>query len=186
MLKRRTSGLIAIIFTILAGVGYIYYWASSPATSKIITTSTASSVQTLKDQKVSLANFSTVADGDMRIQQDKIGNGSPIFEQVVMLSNNVQAGDQVAITIGTLDSGGLVESSGIKLRTIQTDNYKPLRSFNSAPEGAIMFAKQNGYEKSVFWSNGNKYAAVVVSGNVARSNQLDALLAKVLKNWTWQ
>ena len=189
MIKRpRSLGLLLPVLIALIGAVYFYHWAMAPVNSKLtMTASTPDLIEGTKTQKITGTYFGTLAPVNMRIQQDKISAvGSPILEQMLILSNNIQEGDTISITIGRLPAGGLLETSGAKLRSTQPDIYKLLNVFSSAPNGALIYSKQDvAYEKSVFWIKDNMYAAVVASGNLARTNQLDTLLAQVLKNWHW-
>lgn len=79
----------------------------------------------------------------------------------------------------------LEELPAIKLRRVQTETYREItRSFT--PSGGLVFGKSDGFETGVFWSHGDDYAAVVVSGSSARQAELEDALENVVTNWQWR
>ena len=181
---------------IFLGVGLVvvglsvwgYIWWHSPAETKEFTTkSTAEKVlgseQTLTDWNTSY--FSTRYPSDLRIiTSNEVAHGIT-SGQYLLGSISLDRTDQLAVTVGNLGGLALDELPAIKFRKQNQDTYQSI-SEPFTPEGGIAFEAPKNYEISVFWKNGGRYAAAVVSGSSARQENLQQQLEAVVKNWQWK
>ncbi|MCA9327578.1 hypothetical protein KDA14_03555 [Candidatus Saccharibacteria bacterium] len=105
--------------------------------------------------------------------------------QYLLGSTNLRVTDQLAVTVGELGDINLADLPAVKFRATHPDAYEPTtRSF--MPSGGVAFSRIDHYETAVFWQNGGRFAAVVVSGSSARQAELEQELASVIGEWQWR
>jgi len=177
------------IGVVMVGVSvWAYIWWHSPAETKKFTTKPTTekvlgSEQTLNDWNTSY--FSTRYPSDLRIiTSNEVAHGIT-SGQYLLGSISLDRTDQLAVTVGSLGGLSFDELPAIKFRKQNPSTYQTLNP-SFAPEGAAAFVSPDGYEKSIFWSMGGRYAAVVVSGSSARQESLQQQLEAVVKNWQWK
>lgn len=185
-MRGRTIAIIIIIGLVSFGGYNLYRWANRTTTTYHQSSTSASSGETpaAPPQQLGSVFFTTQIPAEMTIKSRKEPGGGTSLFQMVARHQNIRFIDQLAITIGPLPTGGLSELSAVRLRQQADRGYVPT-SFPSAPPRSLVFTKQGTYEKSVFMSNGNYYASIVVGGAIDRSEALDSLLSGVLSNWRW-
>lgn len=176
------------ILAVFAGV-WTYVWWQSPAETKDFT-ATDQKTQGVLGSDVVLTSwqtpyFSTSYPNNLRvITANEVAHGLTMG-QYLLSSASLGQTDQLAVTVGTLDGLTFDELPAVKLRQQRTDIYQPI-TLSYVPEGALAFNANDGYEMSVFWRQGNIFAAVVVSGSSARQAELAQALQSVVENWQWQ
>ncbi len=114
------------------------------------------------------------------------GEGKPLYVQqlftVPITDSQSIFGDQLAITIGEISTGGLNNVSDVQLR-LRSGDYLTLQD---TPE-RVMFEKTIGrYEVSIFVASSNKYASFVITGSPEKSVALKSEINLVAASVNWQ
>jgi hypothetical protein len=188
--KAKTYALLAVLFTLAISIYGFLTWANQPVT----TTKPSTGVEGLSTQRsfkdLSTDVFSTKVSTTYD-QKSNVEDGQGVsINQIFLTSNQGTPSnpitDQLAITVGELPSEGLYGLSNVQFRMNQEGLY--LQEEDPLPgKEAISFIKNDdGYEKSVFWTENGYYAAVVVSGTVDRANILNNDLDSTIASWEWQ
>jgi hypothetical protein len=176
-------GALLIIGTIWA-----YVWWHSPAETKHFTASTETRDVLGSESTLATWNtqyFTTRYPNDLRvITSNEVAHG-PILGQYLLGSTVMNRTDQLAVTVGTLEGSTFDELPAVKLRHQRTDVYQPVR-LSFVPLNGVAFRAVDGYELSIFWPQGTRYAAVVVSGSSAREAELEQALEAVVMDWQWR
>ena len=185
-MKRLAIGISGSLL-LIAGL-WSYMWWHSPAETKHITTA-----QTTKDVLGSeraltswtTQHFTTRYSSELRIlMANEVAHGLTTG-QYLLGSTSLNKTDQLAVTVGQLNSTSLEELPAVKLRQQRTDTYQ-LATVPFTPPGGQVFSTVEGYELAMFWKEGSSYAAVVVSGSSARQAELQEALEAVVANWQWR
>lgn len=175
----------------LVGIGIIgaaIYWANQPAEVRLSKNNTNVDV---KGEAISLEpftadSFSTRIIDTLKLKTSTENATAAITGQYLFTDKSSSSGDQLAITIGSATTRDVSGISLAKFRMIHPDDYDQVSAPSLYPAGAVVFVKRQGYEKSVFWIEGNRYASVVVSGGTEHAAQLDTILQTTLQNWQWR
>lgn len=187
MTYKKIAAVLALLIVVLGGV-WLCLWWQSPADGKVMLSPVSDGgVLGSESELVSLRTVysKTRYPSTLRVlTSNDVARGS-IAGQYVLGLASLKHTDQLAITVGRLDSMALTELPAVKLRRLQTDVYA-LTTKKYAPLGALIYAKIDGSETSVFWADGARYAEVVVSGSPARFDMLEADLEAVITNWRWE
>jgi len=175
------------VLAVCAGV-WTYMWWQSPAETKDFTSAEQKTQGVLGSDTVltpwQTQYFTTSYPNNLRvITTNEVAHG--LTEgQYLLGSASLSQTDQLAVTVGKLDSLKFDELPAVKLRQQRTDMYQPI-TLSYASQGAVAFSSKSGYETAVFWQQGTMYAAVVVSGSSARQAELAGALESVILNWQW-
>jgi hypothetical protein len=187
-MKKRLILAFASVFIIGCIYG-IYSWWHGQSTTSAISYGAAPSGVVLGAQ-TSLINwqtpyFITRYPSSLRKISTAQTPDNPVMASYVFTGTGSEDSDQLAITIGSLNGSPLSDISAIQLRKDEASEYtQSSRSF--APSGAVVFDEIGNYETSIFWQHGDQYAAVVTSGLVSDSTDLEQDLSDVVSNWQWQ
>lgn len=178
--------IAAICLLIFGGAFWFYKWSNSPASTSDAISAGSRDVfgSQIKLTSYSGQYFTTQIPSTMLLKTSTENSSSPTPGLYLFKHSDIGIGDQLGITIGTMQSPSLDEVSAVKLRATQPDRYRKSNLENS-PEGAIVFNTTDDFETSIFWSNGSKYAAVVVSGSSLRQAELSNVVGSVIANWQW-
>lgn len=166
----------------------IYQWMQNPATNKGV--SVIPEDQNVLSSNVSLLPFDTTfffTNVPSYLQSKSITENpdAPTSGMYLFKHQQISLNDQLAINTGTLSGSTLNELSTIKVRQSEPSRYHQT-SRPSAPEGAIVFERQDQYEVAVFWQHNGRYASVVVGGSNDRRADLESTLQTVLSDWQWR
>jgi hypothetical protein len=184
------KGLLGILVAILLTSGvWIYQWWHQPASTASVSTSQQTQSDVLgsetKLQSWRTAYFMTSFPVSYRLlSSDEVSQGLTTG-QYVLSSISFKQTDQVAVTVGRLGNLSLQELPVLKVRLLKSDLYQPV-SPSYLPSGGLAFASANPYETSLFWRQGDQYAAVVISGSSSRQPELEQALETVVTNWQWR
>jgi hypothetical protein len=122
----------------------------------------------------------------LQTKTKNIGTGKPLYVQELFAEPVRDSaslfGDQLAITIGTLPSGGFIDIPDIQLRT--RDAAYTVLETNST----LMRYEKSGttYEIGVFLQNGEYYASFVLTGSRAKEAVLKSELGALVTSVTWR
>lgn len=181
--------ILPAVGLVLVGFGvWAYIWWHSPSETKQFTAK--NTAERVLGSEVTLIDwdaqyFTTRYPSDLRIVTSNEVPHGLTTGQYLLGSTVMNRTDQLAVTVGKLDGLSFEELPAIKLRRLKSDVYQP-SSIAFAPEGSMAFTANNEFETSVFWAQGERYAAVVVSGSVVRATELRQQLEAVLTNWQWK
>ncbi len=188
MSQTHRKRLPLIIIGVLAlGAGIVGWWWNSPSRSSPIS-SNQTTVLGTETETTSLKTtyISTQMPSSFRLKSSSENALNPIIGQYLLTNKNTRLTDQVGITIGKLQDNTIDTLSSVQLRNANPDKYQRI-SLSYAPVGSIIFTSQTtGYEKSIFWTHGELYAAVVVSGTSDQVSSLDNALAVIINSWQWR
>lgn len=183
-MKRLLVGATGLI--ILGSFVWLLYWWQSPAE----TTDYSSAGQTeagVLGSEVELVSwrtkyFATSYPATLRVvTSNELTHGST-FGQYVLGSVSPKQTNQLAITVGPLQGTTLRELPAVMMRQQQTELYRPT-SRTYVPIGGLAFTSTQDYETAVFWQEGNRYVAVVVSGSAMWQAELEDALQTVITYW---
>lgn len=186
-MKRWMLLLFVVLF--LSGSVWGYHWWHGPAQSATVTTSDQTEQGVLGSESKLLPwqteYFATRYPSNLRVlTSNEIAQGLTLG-QYLLGSTSLEQTDQLAVTVGNLQGLRLAELPAIKLRQQQTGTYQATtRSFT--PSGGFVFSRSDTYETAVFWQEGGRYAAVVVSGSSVRQAELEQSLQAVITDWEWR
>ncbi len=180
------AGLIIILLTIFV---FFTLWAdksvsTKPNISSVQGITTGNTVKLYQN-----SYFSTMVPDYLLIKhQDLTSHGNTLLQVFMsgsLNSTNRGDSDQLGITVGKLPTDGLLNNPDIQLRNRNPDIYVKQDS-SSYPTDSLVFVKsQASYELSIFWSHKSKFAAVVLTSTVSRSNQLEQEAKNIISNWQW-
>lgn len=184
---KKWPWLTALVVVIIIGGFALAYWASRP-----VSTESSSTIQKDRTDVLGATNsvatfnspyFSTQIPENMLLKTSNENSKGPIYANYLFTNVKTSLSDQIAITVGAMGLNSLTETSGVKQRLNEPETYQKV-TIENAPQGAVSFKKTEGYETAVFWKQGAKYFAVVVSGPPQRVAELDQMLQTVLTNWS--
>ena len=162
----------------------LYVWANqnvvvtSYTTNNVITPSSPSQTSQINDKY-----FNAVVPAGYTINSKSAVPEGNMLSRYVLKNIDPKSLDQLAITIGTLPSEGLTGLSDVMFRAKNTQ-YVPYNSIKIADK-SVEFIAENPFELSVFWSHGNRYAAVVISGTQDRGEVLKKVINDLIGKWSW-
>lgn len=180
-------GVVGLATAVLVSVGGLYYWATQPAVTHLVSNSNDTAVMgektTIHNATLNTKFFSTKI-SDAYIQRehtDRLGAG--ILDRYLFVSPVEAGSDQVAITIAASPPDGLKGVSDVVFRQRNPDVYEPI---DSGLVNALAFvSEQSGYEVSVFIPHGTVYAAVALSGKPDRRAAIYDQLMTLIAGWRW-
>jgi hypothetical protein len=177
------AGAMLVIVGLAVGVGI---WGNSPArtSSSISTAETTVLGSETGTTKLSTSYMDIVVPDNLRLKTSTENQFGSIVGQYLISGKSFRDSDQVGITVGKLDNAQIDQISPVQFRSRDPVTYQP-SSLANTPAGALVFVAPNGYEKSVFWTHGDLYAAVVVSGSPGQVTSLDEVLSVIINSWQW-
>ncbi len=175
---------MAILLVIIIGTIMFIQWGNSPSRKTVVVSTTRPEDSLPKpDQTVTTPFFTTHIPDGFRIETTQ----NPANTSMVhMTAFAIGGGDlQVGITSSLLTSEGLSGVADYNFRLKTPDQYEQTKS-TLFPPGSVSFRKLNGPpETTVFIVHNNRYASVVVGGNVVDSTKIDTTLSILANNWKW-
>lgn len=179
----RLAGL-GLLLILVAGAWAAYTWANRPqvavlGTSQVRPPATAPSQQ-LQDIVTGLYATKLPEVFGIRERQDQVDKS--VLSRLVATQTTDGSG-QIAIMVRTLPDGGLGQSSDIRHRQLQSEQYAQ-ESFDWLPAGATAYRANGSYELGVFMAHGQQYASVVLI-NTKNAPAYDAWMRTVIENWRW-
>lgn len=186
-MRRLIYGCIGLV--LLVGVGiWSYMWWHSPAETKKFTENKSSNEVLASETALTTwetTYFTTAYPDNLRIiTTNELAHGITTG-QYLLGSTSPDKTDQLGVTVGTLDGVAFDELPAIKLRRQHINEYHTIKS-SVTPPGGLAFVDEEKYEVSMFWQQGNQYAAVVATGSSARQAELTQVLEAVVSNWRWR
>ncbi len=179
-----TVGVMAIVVTGL----YLWYRGPSFATISPLTKAVkgATSIDT-STERVVYDQVTLQIPRRFVSKQKTLGKGNPIYVQHLfstpIRSEQGLFGEQLAVTVAVLPSGGLNDISAVQLRR-RDANYK----LTAEDPSYLVYDKLNGYEVGAFATSGVNYVSIVVSGSPSPEGQqlLKTELLAMVKSLIWR
>jgi len=188
-MKKRTTIITAAgsVSILVLAIGF-YRWTMQPS----LATVSSNNIGVLGDKTPATQQLSTVAftadlTTDMTVRSQTSDTAKSIIVQLLAHSSNLKYSDQLAITVGTIPAGGLSEVTDYKYRTSNPQLYKVTPRTDLAP-AAVSFTRVNddgSHEQTIFWPDGQRYAAISVTGTFNRQTSLETMLYTLLQSWQW-
>lgn len=123
----------------------------------------------------------------MRPLEKVVSPQKSILDQQRYSSKNTSEDVQLGITVGKVNSASsLSDNSFVKYRQTYPEIYELVKNEPFYPTGSVAYFKRDGTEKGVFWLFGDKFAAVVVSGNDYKNPNFNGSLQAAISNWRWK
>lgn len=185
---RRLFVLGVLLFS-AASLGTFFVWQHQPSRGVIASvqprgTDVKSATDTLNDYSAGF--FTTKIVSNLHLKNRNEVQTASILGQYLFTDKNPYNTDQLAITIGTSKSNAVSEVSPVQFRKSRPDEYREAPVDAGFPESSIVYVKEDGYEKAVFWTNNGRYAGVVISGGADKRAELDTALKVAVMNWQWK
>lgn len=181
--RRMVIAIVGAVVFLVAG-NALYAWLNLPVASTGKSALTAEKPgAAASTTAIQTDYFNTSVDNmNLRPRQAPAGN---TLVSVLAGSTRPIDGDNLAIAIKPLPSGGVMEVSDVNYRLHTPETYQRITDDPLLPKGAVMFRATDKYEVSLFWPHGDSYAAIVLTGRPDRPAQLEQHLKTILDNWHW-
>lgn len=179
---------------IMSGVGALLigggvvanHWLSQPAVVTHVESATTTDPHSASAPDIDLASsyFAARVPSHLTVRTHQEATGV-VLERHILASASPE-GDQLAITVAKLPSGGLVEVADVALRMRNPGIYvQDLLAY--LPDKALAFShEQDTFEQAVFLTDHTRYASVVVTGRSDRADRLRELLRSTITSWQWK
>lgn len=178
--------VIIVLFLAVSLFGLFYMWSNQPAKgTRPGAEDVGADVQGASTTYETFTSrlFTTKVSSNVKLKSKTELQNTPILGQYLFVDNNPYVSDQLAITVGRADSRDVSEVSPVQFRKTLPQEYEVIDVPTDYPEGSVMFIKKTGYERSIFWVDGDVYVGIVASGSVSRVTQLDQTLHAAVIHW---
>jgi hypothetical protein len=108
-----------------------------------------------------------------------------ILESYMLAEKYKSGSSQIGITIGKTDSPSLEDVAFVKQRRLESTNYTQVTPESLSEMSALVFVRNDGSETAIFIKSGNKYAALVVSGQTGLKDSYTNIATELIKTWRW-
>lgn len=185
----RRKLYIFVVCTALLGVLIVSWWARQPSVSTP-TTGVSQVKAATTDDTVEYINDYLRMQLPKRFvaKQPVIGSGKPIYFQQLLTAPLQNSGgvfsDQIAVVVGALPVGGLVEVSDVQLRA-RSSEYAIVAT-NTPNVVAYESVDSPTYEIGYFIGGPQKYASVVLTTSLANKNQAEEQTKNTLRTLEWR
>lgn len=160
-----------------------WWWASRPVESHTSPQTTqVAAVVSKAPYVLESPYFKTKLAGELIVRSNQEGDTAQLLQQIVATSDK---NDQMAITVGLLTDGSIDSLSAVKFRDAKPETYTRVSIAGLPADATVFRSKASQYELSVFWPRNTLYVAVVVSGQVARQQELDTQMFTTIASWQW-
>ncbi len=191
--QRRAFGWVAMAGLIVsaASIGFSR-WANSPVSTSGIAQPVHNVAGDFTEPRFTAFSgvyFTADLPSNFSIKTNKDTPEGPIKSQMLFATQSQNPGatlsNQLAITIGTLPSGGIVNTSAVSLRQRSPDFAA--ESHDWLPAQALAFTGgQSEFEMSVFMPGTETYAAIVLTGSPNNKDYFTQVLDHVVSSWRWK
>ncbi|HEX8350913.1 MAG TPA: hypothetical protein VF598_13200 [Hymenobacter sp.] len=120
----------------------------------------------------------------MAVRSHEVDNRAPVLERYILHTSHAAQSQQLAITIGSMPSEGLIGLSDVRFRQ-QSKTLYTSRTLSGLPPQGFGFVSTDKQELSAFIGQGGRYATIVLSGQTGSSAALEQDMADILASWRW-
>lgn len=187
-LSTARLAVIVICLSLLAAGTSFFAWSRQPARGVVLQNEKGTDVKgsSSTQEYFETSLFITKAPSNLKMKVKNEVASPSILGQYLLADKDVYISDQLAITIGVATNNDISQVSPVQFRRTQPQEYTETALVSGFPEGSISFIKESDFEKSIFWIQGGKYVAVVVSGGIQNRADLEESLRVVVSNWQWK
>ncbi len=180
--------IVVALLLLGIGGGLLYSWSKgSVSTTQKVQQTSVKGASTDDTKTLTFDPFSVVVPGRFQLKTDNQSPQKPLLVQQLYIARDTAAsilfGDQLAITAGELPTRSLQDVSDVVLRQRSTS----YQAVTTTLANTYMFeSKTTQYEIGVFTMSEEYYVGVVLSGPLAKQEQLKKELETISTKIIWR